>query len=123
MLDQLKAVSALAGILKDRDRLRLLAERIQARLELVRAEGSAGGGAVTAQVTGRMRVVGVDLGQRITMHSQADRALTQKLIAEAVNDALAKAELLAKDAALAEANAAGIPDIPALSAPTGLLGR
>lgn len=123
MLDQLKAVGALAGLLKDRDKLQRIGERIQARLEQVRATGSAQGGAVTAVVTGRMRVVSVDLGARAALASPADRALTQKMIADAVNDALAKAELLAKDAALEEAKASGLPDLPALSALSGFLGR
>lgn len=123
MLDQLKAVGALAGLLKDRDKLQKMGERIQARLEQVRAAGSAQGGAVTAVVTGRMRVVSIDLGARAALASPADRALTQKMIADAINDALAKAELLAKDAALEEAKANGLPDLPALSALSGFLGR
>lgn len=123
MLDQLKAVGALAGLLKDRDKLQKMGERIQARLEQVRATGSAQGGAITAVVTGRMRVVSIDLGARAALASPADRALTQKMIADAINDALAKAELLAKDAALEEAKANGLPDLPALSALSGFLGR
>ncbi len=123
MLDQLTAVGALAGLLKDRDKLQKMGERIQARLEQVRAAGSAQGGAVTAVVTGRMRVVSIDLGARAALASPADRALTQKMIADAINDALAKAELLAKDAALEEAKANGLPDLPALSALSGFLGR
>jgi DNA-binding protein YbaB len=123
MLDQLKAVGALAGLLKDRDKLQKMGERIQARLEQVRATGSAQGGAINAVVTGRMRVVSIDLGAHAALASPADRALTQKMIADAINDALAKAELLAKDAALEEAKANGLPDLPALTALSGFLGR
>lgn len=94
MFDKLKAMGALAGLLKDKDRVRAAVERVKARAEEIRAEGQAGGGAVRAVASGKLRIVSIEIAPALASGMAVDektRRLAGDLIAEAVNGALAAA--------------------------------
>lgn len=116
MLDQFKAMGALAGLLKNRDRLREASERVREKIASMRVEGSAGGGAVRVRLSGRSRVETVTLDAPLasTLSQPGSKAHAERLIAEAVNDALGKAEAALKEELAREAKALGLDDIPGL---------
>jgi DNA-binding protein YbaB len=123
MFDKFKAVGAVAGLLKNQDKLRESAANVKGRMERLRLEGVSGGGACRATVNGQMKVLEVVLSPALTNGIAADektRQLAGNLIAEAVNDALGKAQTALKEAIEKEARDLGLPaDMSGLS---GLLG-
>lgn len=68
--------------------------RIQAELESATVDGSAGGGVVTATVTGKQELVSVTLDPSVV--DPADVEMLQDLILAAVNDALRASRELAE---------------------------
>jgi DNA-binding protein YbaB len=115
LFDKLKAMGAVAGLLKDRDRLRDAGERIKAATAAARAPGESGGGAVRVVATGRMRVESIELTPALVAGMAADdrtRELAGSLIAEAVNDALTKAQAVVQREVAKEAEALGLGDLP-----------
>jgi DNA-binding protein YbaB len=95
LFDKLKAASQLAGMLKDLPKMQGLVEEVRARLATTKVEGSAGGGAVKAVAFCDIRIDTVTLDpsvfRGIATGSASDQSYANRLIAEAVNDALAKA--------------------------------
>jgi hypothetical protein len=116
MLDQLKMAGALAGLMKNKEGLRLAAERVRQRLGELRASGSAGGGAVYVTVSGRMEVLEVSLSPALAagLGDEPSRLAAQSLIAEATNQALRLARDMAQQEFIKEALAMGLPEIPGL---------
>ncbi len=116
MLDQFKAMGAIAGLLKNREKLREASERVRDKISSMRVEGSAGGGAVRVRLSGRSRVETVTLDAPLasTLAQPGAKAHAERLIAEAVNDALAKAEAILKEELTREAKALGLDEIPGL---------
>ncbi len=116
MLDQFKAMGALAGLLKNRERLREASDRVREKIASMRVEGSAGGGAVRVRLSGRSRVETITLDGPLasTMAQAGAKAHAEALIAEAVNDALSKAEAALREELSREAKALGLDDIPGL---------
>lgn len=119
MLDQFKAMGAVAGLLKDKERLREIADAFKAKLERIRVEGESGGGAVRVTVSGQMRVTNVHLDPALIAGLRADegngREMAQTLIEEATNDALAKAQMLVQQEAQRQAEELGLPSIPGMA--------
>jgi DNA-binding protein YbaB len=113
MLDQFKAMGALAGLMKDKDRLREISERVRTRLEETRVEGRAGGGAVRVEVSGVGEVLGVHVEPAIGagFADAESRDAAQLLIAEAVNDGLTKAKQAAQSIVESEAEELGLGDM------------
>jgi DNA-binding YbaB/EbfC family protein len=68
--------------------------RVQAELAETRIEGSAGGGAVRATVTGQQELVSVTIDPSVV--DPADVEMLQDLVVAAVNDALRSARALAE---------------------------
>ncbi len=126
MFDKLKTMGALAGLLKDKDRLRAAGERIRARAEEIRAEGEAGGGAVRAVASGRLMVVSIEVAPALAAGMAADqntRQLAGSMIADAVNGALAGAQRQIQEEIRREARELGLDDLPGgLDGLGGLLG-
>jgi DNA-binding protein YbaB len=95
LFDKLKAATQLAGMLKDLPKLQGLVEEVRARLATTKVEGSAGGGAVKAVAFCDIRIDTVTLDpsvfRGIANGSASDQSYANRLVAEAVNDALAKA--------------------------------
>lgn len=120
MFDNLKAAASLAGLMKNKDKLKAAGERIKAKAHQVRASGEAGGGAARAVVDGAMKVHGVELSPALVMGMAADdktRTLAASLIADAVNDALKNAQRIMQETIQAEAKEVGIDlkDLPMVS--------
>lgn len=115
MFDKLKTMGALAGLLKDKDRLRAAGERIKARAESIRAEGQAGGGAVRAAASGKLMIVSIEIAPALAAGMAADertRGLAGSMIAEAVNGALAGAQQQIQEEIRREAKDLGLDDLP-----------
>ncbi len=119
MFDQFKAMGAVAGLLKDKERLREIAEAFKAKLERIRVEGEAGGGAVRVSVSGQMRVTEVHLDPALIAGLRADEGngheMAEALIEEATNDALSKAQALVQQEAQRQAEELGLPSIPGMA--------
>ncbi|MFN7022010.1 MAG: YbaB/EbfC family nucleoid-associated protein [Phycisphaerales bacterium] len=121
MFDGLKAMGALAGLMKNKDALKEAGARIKVRLAELRASGGSGGGVVRAVVSGDMKVVSVTL-EASALAGLADassRAMVESLIAEAVNNAMDIAKAMAQREIAKEAEALGLPNMPGME---GLLG-
>ena len=95
MFDKLKQASQLAGMLKDLPKLQATMEEVRTRLATTKVEGSAGGGAVRAVAFCDIRIDSVTLDpavfRGIASGSASDQAYANRMVAEAVNDALSRA--------------------------------
>lgn len=115
MFDKFKQASQLAGMLKDLPRLQSKMEEVRARLADTKVEGGAGGGAVRAVVYCDLRVESVTLDPSVfrgmAAGSASDQAYANRLIAEAVNDALGRARARMADEIGRAAKDSGI-DLP-----------
>lgn len=113
MFDQMRALGAITSLMKDRQKLADAAVRVRETLEASRVEGSAGGGAVRVTMSGAMKVLGVHVEPALAGAFSADdrsRHLAQQLIAEATNDALARAQVLVREVMGQEAKSLGLPE-------------
>lgn len=122
MFDNLKAMGAVAGLLKNQDKLKAAMERVKRTLADTRLTGESGGGAVRAIVTGDLRVLSIEVGPALAAGLAADssRRMAETLITDAVNDGLRKAQAEAGRLVSAEAKELGLPDLP--GGLSGLLG-
>ncbi|OAB58497.1 hypothetical protein AY599_08530 [Leptolyngbya valderiana BDU 20041] len=113
MFDQMRALGALTSLIKDRQKLTDAAARVKERLEAARVQGSAGEGAIIVTMSGAMKVVSVHIEPAMATAFSADQAsqlLAQDLIAQATNDAMAKAQSLARETVAEEARELGLPE-------------
>ncbi len=78
----------IAGLLRQLPKLKEEAEKFQAKLGEIVADGSAGGDMVTVRVNGRMEVLKVTLTD--AAYALQDREMLEDLIAAATNAAMAK---------------------------------
>ena len=91
MFDKLKAMGAVASLLRDKDKLKATTERVKQVSESVRASGEAGGGVVRVTVNGQMKLVGVEIGPALAAGMAADdrtRELAGNLICQAADEAM-----------------------------------
>ncbi len=117
MFDNLKAMGAVAGLLKNKEKLRAVTERFQEKLERMSVTGVAGGSAVRVTVSGKMKVTEVFLDPALIAGLQAGeggREMAQALIAEATNDAITRVQSMVRDEAEREAQELGLPGLPGL---------
>lgn len=124
MFDKLKAMGALAGLMKNREGLKQAGDRVKAKMERTRCTGEAGGGAARAVVTGKMEVVEIQLAPALVNGMAADdrtRELAGTLIAQAVNMALREAQQKLQEAVQAEAEALGLGDLGGMGGLTDML--
>jgi DNA-binding YbaB/EbfC family protein len=96
----------IAGALKNLGKIREEAEKFQARLAEVQAEGSSGGGMVRARVNGRLQVLSLQIAPDASLE---DREMLEDLIVAAINMAMDKARELASLEAQKLAAALGVP--------------
>ncbi|MCC6971594.1 MAG: YbaB/EbfC family nucleoid-associated protein, partial [Phycisphaerales bacterium] len=61
MLDNLKALGALSGLMKNKDKIAESARRVRDELASARITGQSGGGVVRAVASGDMRVVSIEI--------------------------------------------------------------
>ncbi|MCH8270565.1 MAG: YbaB/EbfC family nucleoid-associated protein [Planctomycetes bacterium] len=124
MLNQMKLMGVLAGLMKNQDRLEASAQRVRAALSATRVTGEAGGGAARATFTCDMKLVSVELSPSLAcgLDDDANRAEAEALVTEAVNDGLARAQETAKAAVAAELDELGLTELLAGGALSGLSG-
>lgn len=114
MFDKMKAMGAMAGLLKNQDKLKESFAKVQEQMSRTSVTGQAGGGAVRVTASGQMKILGVELSPALVAGMAADdktRALAGSLITEAANDALKMAQEKLKDAIDRESRALGLPDL------------
>lgn len=118
MLDSLKAMSALAGLMKNKEALKGAAERMKQRLSDLRAAGGSGGGAVRATMSGDMKLIDLHLDPPVCMALASGDARSreeiQQLIVQAVNNASDIAKAMAQREMAKEAEALGLGSMPGL---------
>lgn len=100
----------LAELMRNAGKLRESMEKATESLGQVQAEGTAGGGVVTARVNGRLEVLAVRIDPKLL--ADGDAELLEDLVTAAVNQGLTKAR---EAAAQSLANLAGGLPIPGLS--------
>lgn len=121
MLEAMKVAGALAGLMKNKEQIQQRMSALKDRLGSMSAEGESGGGAVRVRVSGKMRVVGVQIDPNMASNLGAsnlgaDASLAERLIADATNDALDKARAMMQEEVRKEAEAMGLPnDLAGLS--------
>jgi len=115
MFDQFKTMGALAGLMKNTDRLREAGEELKARLAELRATGEAGGGAVRVVASGELSIVEVALSDAAAGANDSEsRDMLEELILEATNEALRRARALAQGEIARMADELGLPGMPGL---------
>lgn len=113
----MKAMGAIAGLLKNKERLREVGEAFKQRLGELHASGEAGGGAVRVEVSGEMQVMHVELAPALAgaLASGGDaRADAEAMIRDATNEALTRVRALVQEEASKVANEMGLPALPGL---------
>jgi hypothetical protein len=101
MLDGLKNLTAMAGLMKDLPRLKARMARMKSELAEARVEAEAGGGAVRIEADGLLRILAIRIDPSIVRgigdHARDDdRAMAEDLIVRAVNTALERSRQLAE---------------------------
>ena len=77
-------------MIKQAQQLQKRMEQMQEEMETLTVEGSAGGGAVTVTVTGKMHVLSITIDPDVV--DPEDVELLQDMVLAAVNDGLRRAE-------------------------------
>lgn len=121
MFDQFKAMGAMAGLLKNKEKLQEAGDRLKQKIAGMSATGTAGGGAVRITVSGQLHVTSVSLSPAavagMAMSGEAadqSRRMVEALIAEATNDALDRVRGMIQSDVQREAQELGLPDVPGL---------
>lgn len=114
MLDNLKGMAGLAGIMKDLPRLKQKMEEVKHRLGEIIVEAETGGGAVRVKATAQLRIISIDIDDvlmtsLVDTSDPDDRAMAEDLITGAVNAALAKAREAAEQEMAGAAREFGLP--------------
>ena len=71
-------------------------QKAQDQLDHVEVEGAAGGGMVKVRATAKGRILGIDIDPSLLQPTE--KQMVEDLLAAAINDARAKADLAARDA-------------------------
>ncbi len=114
MFDKLKTMQALGSLMKNKEQLAEAGERIKAKIEAMRIEGQAGGGACRAIVNGKMKLLDLTLDPALLAGMAVDektRDLATALIKDAINDATEKAQQQVQSLIAREAEELGLGDI------------
>jgi DNA-binding protein YbaB len=121
MFDQFKAMGAVAGLLKNKEKLKEVGERLREKIAGMSATGTAGGGAVRITVAGNMKVTDVELSPAAVAgmamggeSAEQSRLMVESLIAEATNDALTRVQVMVREEVARESRELGLPDIPGM---------
>lgn len=117
MLENLKNVAGLAGLMKDLPRIREKMEEVRDRLGTIEVEAETGGGAVRAKANGQMRLTGLQVDPAlmkglVDAGDPDDRAMAEDLIIGAVNNAMEKAREAAEQEMAGAMQEMGLPMPP-----------
>lgn len=83
-------LGGLGDLMKNAGKIRESVEKAGEALDKLVVDGAAGGGAVTARVNGKMKVMAIRIDPKLI--SDGDAEMLEELVAAAVNQALAKAQ-------------------------------
>lgn len=121
MFDSIKAMSAMASLMKNKEAVGEAFQRVMRELETrtVTVEGAKqadGSPGIVVVASGKLEIVSVTLAPALLAASQDDagRAKLQQLIAGASNAALKRAKELLMGEVAREAKALGLPEMPGL---------
>jgi nucleoid-associated protein EbfC len=116
MFDQFKTMGALAGLMKNPDRLKQAGDDLKHQLETIRVTGEAGAGAVRVTASGDMTIVNIELSPSTAaaLSDESSARMLESLIMEASNAALSQARVQAQATIARLAEELGIPSIPGL---------
>ncbi|MFG0313970.1 MAG: YbaB/EbfC family nucleoid-associated protein [Phycisphaerales bacterium] len=112
--DKLKAMQALGSLMKNKEQLAEAGDRIKAKIDAMRIEGEAGGGACRAVVNGKMKLLDLTLDPALLAGMAVDektRDLATQLIKDAINDATEKAQRRVQEEMSKEAEELGLGDL------------
>jgi DNA-binding protein YbaB len=116
VFDKLKQATQMAGMLKDLPKLQAKLAEVRERLAATKVEGNAGGGAVRVVAFCDLRIESIALDpavfRGIATGSSADQSYANRMIADAVNDALLRARARVAEEIGRAAKESGI-DLPA----------
>ncbi|CAE7760864.1 unnamed protein product [Symbiodinium sp. CCMP2592] len=119
MLDKLKAMQALGSLMKNKEQLAEAGERVKAKMDALRVDGQAGGGACRAIVNGKMKLIDLTLDPALLAGMAVDektKELATALIKDAINDATENAQRQVQQIIAKEADDLGLGDMaPQLS--------
>jgi len=115
MFNQFKSMGAIAGVLKNKEKIKAAADELKERIAVTHAEGEAGSGAVRVVASADMKIVSVSLspGAGGAM-DEASRAMLENLITEATNEALLRARALLQGEVVRLTQELGLHDLPGL---------
>jgi DNA-binding YbaB/EbfC family protein len=85
-----KELSAMMGLLGNKDKMQAEMAKYQAAVAAITAEGTAGGGMVTVRVSGKLEVLSIKISDDAMKLN--DREVLEDLVASACNLALGKAK-------------------------------
>lgn len=121
MFDSLKAMGALAQIMKNKEAIAASMAKVQAELaeRLITVEGAKqpdGSIGITAVANGKLQMVSITISPALlaTAVDEPSRAKLGALVTGATNAALKRAKEVAAEEIAKEAKALGLPDMPGL---------
>lgn len=112
--DKLKAMQVIGALMKNKEQLAEAGERIKSKIDAMRIEGEAGGGACRAIVNGKMKLLDLTLDPALLAGMAVDektRDLATQLIKDAINDATEKAQQRVQEEISREAEELGLGDL------------
>lgn len=114
MLDKFKAMQAIGSLMKNKEQLAEAGDRIKAKMDAMRVDGQAGGGACRAVVNGKMKLLDLTLDPALLSGMAVDektRGLATTLIKDAINDATENAQRQVQALIAREADELGLGDL------------
>lgn len=111
MLEQMKAMGALAGLLRDKDKIARMGEQFKAKLAQMRITGVAGGSQVRITISGSLQVSEVFIDPDAM---GLGAAALQNLVREATNDALVRAQAVIGEETRKMTDELGLPAMPGI---------
>jgi DNA-binding YbaB/EbfC family protein len=118
MFEQMKAMGAIAGLMKNKDKLRQVGDDFRARLAELRVTGVAGGSLVRVTITGQLEVTEVFIDPTTISGAAQDgengQRMLSQLVQEATNDAIKRMQALISEEARKLAAELDLPPMPGL---------
>lgn len=102
-----KELSAMMGLLGNKDKMQAEMAKYQAAVAAITAEGTSGGGMVTVKVSGKLEVLSVKISDDAMKLN--DREVLEDLVSAACNQAFGKAKELVAAETAAMAGNMGLP--------------
>jgi hypothetical protein len=116
MFEQMKAMGAVAGLLKNKEKLQQVGDEFRERIGKLRVTGVGGGSAVRVTITGQLEVTEVHIEPSALTGAAQDgeqgRAMLQSLVQEATNDAIKRVQALIAEEARKLSDELDLPPLP-----------